>query len=82
MRGSIPRPGDHDLSRRERLNPLSHPGAKGVVLIMLIFCGAQQIQQGIPFLAPGPFWVFPLVLSPTATKVTQILKGKCINYPL
>ena len=27
MRGSIPGPWDHDLSRRQKLNPLSHPGA-------------------------------------------------------
>uniref|UniRef100_M3Z3A5 Uncharacterized protein n=1 Tax=Mustela putorius furo TaxID=9669 RepID=M3Z3A5_MUSPF len=29
MRNSIPGPQDHDLSRRQRLNPLSHPGAPG-----------------------------------------------------
>jgi len=29
MWGSVPGPGDHDLSRRQMLNHLSHPGILG-----------------------------------------------------
>ena len=32
MRDFIPGPWDHDLSRRQRLNPLNHPGAPGIFL--------------------------------------------------
>ena len=35
--GSIPGPGYHDLSQRQRLNPLSHPGAPKISMLSVTF---------------------------------------------
>jgi len=59
MRGSIPGPRDHDLSRRQTLNRLRHPGAPCLLLLLFILLGGTHIRQleaGATLLGHPGYW--------------------------
>ena len=56
--GSIPGPWDHDLSWRQTLNPLSHPGAPCSFFLIAVWH-----SQGILARCPGNFYLELVLLS-------------------